>query len=274
MRLIGNRSRTKGHLDRGYRQPSIYTRTQQDPVRRDYKKSFLLTLLFILIIGIVYLAFFSPLFQVKSVEINNLKYQDKEEIEKKVSKYRSSLFLHNNLLSLSRSSLKKEINQNSGIRDVNIIKRYPDRLIIQVEERTPAFVWQVLDHKYLVDETGLIWADYDDRFPDLPVVFDDKNLPTEIGKKPVPANFSLFVIGLNKDFSLMTGRKIKKMEVVDTSSELKVRSDSTWYAYFDTNRSVKNELINLSRVLEETKNKKKLEYIDLRVENKIFYKNY
>jgi cell division septal protein FtsQ len=273
MRLTENRSRIKGHLDRGYRQPSIYTRTQQDPVRRDYKKSFLLTLLFILIIGIVYLAFFSPLFQVKSVEINNLKYQNKEKIEKKVSKYRNSFFLHNNLLSLSRSNLKKEINQISGIRDVNIIKRYPDRLVIQVEERTPAFVWQVLDHKYLVDETGLIWADYDDRFPDLLVVFDDKNLPTEIGKKPAPANFSLFVIGLNKDFSSMTGRKIKKMEVVDTTSELKVQSDSTWYAYFDTNRSVKNELINLSRVLEETK-KKRLEYIDLRVENKIFYKNY
>jgi hypothetical protein len=73
----------------------------------------------------------------------------------------------------------------------------------------------------------------------------------------------------------MTGFNITKMEVIDTTSELKVYSSSSWYAYFDTTRKAKNELTNLILILDEVKKnskQKKLEYIDLRIDSKIFYK--
>lgn len=235
----------------------------------------MLTILFLLLLGVIYLIVFSPLFKIATVELNTIKYQDRATIERAVANYKDGFFLNHNLVTINNSGLKKKIIAIPGIRSVEINKKYPNTLSVTVAERAPAFVWQVLDHKYLVDESGMIWSDYEDKFRDSPVVIDTKNLSTEVGKKPVPAEFSRFILELSNDFKVMTGFSIAKMEVIDTTSELKVYSSSSWYAYFDTTRTAKNELTNLIRILDEVKKnskQKKLEYIDLRIDNKIFYK--
>lgn len=273
--MARSRSSRREKLDRGRRQPSIYSRTQQDVVRKDYKKGFLLTLLVLLVMGVIYLVVFSPLFKITSVRLNSIKYQDQKIVEKIISDYKDGFILNHNLVTINDSGLKKKISEVPGIKSVQISKKYPNELSVNVTERAPAFVWQVLDHKYLVDETGMIWADYEDKFRDSPVVVDIKNIPTEVGKKPVPSEFSQFVMNVSRDFKTMTGFNISKMEVIDTTSELKVYSSSSWYAYFDTTRSAKNELTNLNRILDEVKKSSKsktLEYVDLRIDNKIFYK--
>ncbi len=264
----------QGRLDRGRRQPSIYSRTQQDIVRRDFKKGFLAVFLIITLIGITYLILFSPVFRIKRVELNDLKYQDRANVEKPVEAYKTGFILNQNLITFNRGGLEKKILAIPGIKSVRISKKYPDALSLVVAEREPAFVWQVLDHRYLVDESGMIWGNFEDKFRDTPVVIDTKNIPTEIGKKPVPPSFATFVMDLKKDFETITGAKMVKLEVVDTTSELKAYSNSSWYAYFDTTRTAKNELINLARVVEEARRsgKRSLEYIDLRIDNKIFYK--
>ncbi|MDD5693032.1 MAG: FtsQ-type POTRA domain-containing protein [Patescibacteria group bacterium] len=270
-----SRQTRQGKMNRGgFKQPSIYSRTQQDPEKRDYKKGVLGFILVILILIAVYILFFSSLFRINKVELNQIRYQDKTAIDKTIFDYKNKFILNRNLLFISSGTLKKKLLSLPGVKNATVIKKYPNTLIVQVEERSPAFVWQVLDHKYLVDESGMIWAVYEDKFVDFPVVVDDKNVPTEIGKKPVPASFSHFVLGLKSDFQEITGVKYVGMEVVDTTNELKVRSGAGWYAYFDTTRNAKTELANLNRILDEVKKtkNKKLEYVDLRIEDKIFYK--
>ncbi len=258
----------------GFRQPSIYSRTQQDPEKKNYKKIFLSLSLIILVCGSVYLLFLSPIFKINEIELNQIKYQDKKVISKTLSDYKNKIIFNDNLLFISPRGLKNELMLLPGIKNVVIIKKYPNTLILQFEEREPVFVWQSLDHKYLVDDSGTIWSNYEDKYANLPLVIDSKNVPTSIGKKPVAANFSRFINDLRDNFLIITGVKYSKMEVIDTTNELKVVSTDGWYAYFDTTRYAKNELLNLNKILEEAKktNKKTLEYIDLRIENKIFYK--
>ncbi len=263
-------------MNRGYRQPSIYSRTKEQEVSPRNSKKVLLIILSLILFNILgYILIFSPLFEIKNISISQTKYLDRERFEKQISDYQKKSFLNRNIFIFSKKKMDKYLAKFPGVEKVAIEKIYFHDLKITINERAPVFVWQVSDHKYLVDRTGLIWGDYEDKFSDKPVVIDQKMVPTAIGRKPVPANFSRFIEELSKDFMAQTNNKITKIEVTDTTNEVKVYSDSTWYVYFDTTKTVHNQLINLSRILNEVqKNPKKkgLVYIDLRLDNKIFYK--
>jgi hypothetical protein len=159
------------------------------------------------------------------------------------------------------------------VKAVKVEKKFPHELKIVLTERTPTFSWETIGKKYLVDEAGTLTGDFEDRFKDFPTVVDTKNVPVTVGKQVVPASFSTFINDLNTSFNEYTGAKMTRIEVPEITSELKVISDAGWYVNFDTTRTAKNELLNLSRVLSEAKaKKKKLEYVDLRIDNRIFYK--
>jgi allophanate hydrolase subunit 1 len=125
----------------------------------------------------------------------------------------------------------------------------------------------------LVDENGYAWANYEDKYASLPLITDTKNVPVQLGTKIVPTAFVEFVRDIYGNFEGVTSTKIVKAEVLDIVSDLKVTSSASWYVYFDTSRTAKNELTSLVRTLEEQKKRKKaLEYVDLRIDNRIFYK--
>ena len=263
-------------MNRGYRQPSIYSRTKDLEKPPKSKRGVFLVLFLFLIIGVlIYLVFFSSIFRLNKTEITTTKYLDRNKLETVISDYEKKSIFTDNLLTLSKSNMAKTIMTISGVESVNIEKIYLHKIKISVVERAPIFVWQVSDKKYLVDKTGLIWGVYEEKYKDKPVVIDLKNVPTAVGSKPVSTLFSRFIEELNRDFVTITGKKIVKIEVVDTTNEIKVYSNATWYAYLDTTKTVRNQLINLSRILEDVKKNapsKNLEYIDLRLDNKIFYK--
>lgn len=263
-------------MNRGYRQPSIYSRTkEQEAPSRNRKKFFWVLFLAVILCILGYLIFFSSIFEIRKTSINQTKYINRATLEKQITDFQEKSFLNRNLLILSKRKMDKGLEQFPGVESVEISKKYFHNLEIVIKERIPIFVWQVQDQKYLVDRTGLIWGEYEDKFSDKLVVIDQKMVPIEIGEKPVPANFSRFIEELGNDFTAQTNAKITRIEVADTTNEIKVFSDSTWYVYFDTTKTAHNQLINLGRILAEFQRnpkKKGLEYIDLRLDNKIFYK--
>ena len=260
-------------LYRGRRQPSIYSRTEENIVKRDYKKGFLIILLVILVVGLLYFLFFSPYFRINEIKINDLEYSDKSLYEVKAKEFTEGSIINRNILFSQYKKLEKIILEESNARSVKVKKIFPHTVFIEIEELAPVLTWQVIDKKYLVDKDGVIRGDYEDKFSKIPTVTDLKGVPVENGKRVVPGEFALFVDSVWKDFYYYTNAKITKIEVTDTTEDIKVTSDSTWYAYFDTARTAKNEMISLARIINEAKSKnKKLEYIDLRIDNRIFYK--
>jgi cell division protein FtsQ len=258
--------------NRSRKQPSIYSRTEADVVKRDFKRGFLLFLLFIAVCGVVYLLFLSPLFKVESIQVNDLKYGHSEIIQKIIEDYRDNL-LNKNIITFQKKPIKEEIINSGGIKSVNVIKKYPNTVIIEVEERSPSLVWQVLGNKYLVDDSGIIWSDFKEQFDNVPVVTDTNNVSVEIGDKVVSSKFVKFITELADSFESYTDTGFVKIEISDSAEDIKVVSSDGWYAYFNTTFTAKNQLINLNRILKEVNLKnKKLEYIDLRIENRIFYK--
>jgi cell division septal protein FtsQ len=255
---------------RSIRQPSLYSRTEETRERKSFKWVFPL-LFCIFLSAAVYIIFFSPYFAVNKVSLSDTKYVSRDELNRVVVD--SKGLLNNNIITFGFFNFESRLGKVTGVKKYKIIRQFPNHIYIEIEEKSPAFVWQILDHKYLIDESGYAWANYEDKYASLPVIVDTKNVPVQIDTKLLPASFVSFVRDLYDNFESVTGTKIAKAEVLDIVSDLKVTSSSGWYVYFDTSRTAQNELTSLVRTLEEVHNKKgSLEYVDLRIDNRIFYK--
>lgn len=262
--------RTGFRRSRSVRQPSLYSRTEETRVQHGY--GWIYPLIFcVLVGGAIYLIFFSSYFRVREVTFSATKFVSRAELDRVTRE--SSSFTNKNIITFGFFNFQSRLGEVTGVKNYKIIRQFPDRIKVEIVEKSPAFVWQILDHKYLVDENGYAWANYEDKYASLPVIIDTKNVPVTLGTKITPSGFVTFVRDIFGNFEGTTGTKIAKAEVLDIVSDLKVTSTTGWYVYFDTSRTAKNELTSLVRVLEEVRNKKRgLEYVDLRIDNRIFYK--
>jgi cell division protein FtsQ len=269
MRRNGVRRGVRGH-GRAIRQPSLYSRT--DEIKEKKKIGWIYPLVFCLLLGAVtYIIFFSPYLQVATIRFSDTRYVSREELEKVTQTSKGTL--NNNIITFGFFNFKNRLGEVTGVKSFQIIRKFPNTINIEIVEKSPIFVWQILDRKYLVDENGYVWANYEDKYASLPVVVDTKNVPVQLGNKIVSPSFVIFVQDLYGNLEGTTGAKVVKVEVLDIVNDLKVTSSDGWYVYFDATRTAKNQLTSLVRVLEEVRNKKRgLEYVDLRIDNRIFYK--
>lgn len=267
-----SRPNRKQRLDRGHRSPSIYSRTEKVKEKKSFK--FLYILFFLLIItGICYLLFFAPYVRLNNFEIQGTKYTNIENLQKRAGEYRNSFIINNNLITIYLPGLKNRLEKVEGVKNITLKKKFPNTIIVGVEESIPSLTWQTQEKKYFIDENGVLFASFDEKFKDVPVVIDSKNVPVEIGRVIVSPTFCRFVNQIAKSFEISSGTKIKTIEVPEITEEIRVTTVGGWYVLFDTTRTADGELSSLSRVVGEVKaKKKKLEYVDLRIDNKIFYK--
>ncbi len=256
---------------RNTRQPSLYSRTDEIREKRGVKPILYPLFFCALLILAIYFVFFSPFFSVKSVSFSDTKYVSRAELTKVVTE--SKGFTNNNIITFGFFNFQNRLGEVTGIKSFQIIREWPNKIEVKIVEKSPTFVWQILDHKYLIDDAGYAWANYEDKYASLPVIVDTKNVPVKLGDKVVPESFVVFTRDMFNDFESSTGTKITKVEVLDIISDLKVTSAAGWYVYFDTTRTAQNELTSLTRVLKEVHDKNSgLEYVDLRIDDRIFYK--
>jgi cell division septal protein FtsQ len=256
---------------RAYRQPSLYSRTEEQAKEHHTRRWPLVLLIILSLSGLAYLVFISGVFSVDQVDFSSTKFIDRGALASKVKENKT--FLDNNIITFGLLGLSGRLEQVTGVQKASIKRQSQHHIYVEVEEKAPLFVWQSGGSKYLVDEDGYVWANFEPKYTSLPVIVDTKNVPVVINDKVANANFIKFFQDLTSNFTTTTNSKIAKYEVLDTSSDIKVSTSDGWYVYFDTNHLAKSQLTNLGRVLAQVQNsKQKLEYVDLRIENRIFYK--
>ncbi len=220
--------------------------------------------------ALIYLVFVSGIFGVTQVEFSATKFVNRGELASAAKS--GETFLDNNIITYGVFGLAGRLRKVTGVDKISVTRLGQHSVRVEIVEKSPLLVWQTLDHKYLVDDLGYIWANYQDKYATLPVFVDTKNLPVRVGDKVLPQASVVFYKDLQGLFP-ETGAKQVRYEIMDIISDLKVTTDQGWYVYFDTSRSAKGEVISLKRVLADAKSSgAKLEYIDLRIANRIFYK--
>lgn len=266
------------------RAPRIY---QTTPKTRSSRLSIIFGILvFVLLTGVlVYILFFSGIFNIKNITLIGEQDVNSQEIREIVEEKISGkiiFFPRKQIFLVNSESIRNALeNKFLEIKEVKIKKQFPDTLKIEVISRAPRIIWHTNNDYFYVDQDGIAFKKIfkSKVTSDYPIINDISGSEVVLGEKIISqgraSNFITFVEEVLDKLKTKVDVQANSFEVSSRSCyELWVNTKEGWKIYFDTQRSADEQLTALAKVLNEKigKDRKSLEYVDLRVKNWVYYK--
>ncbi|MEK7657855.1 MAG: hypothetical protein AAB366_01525 [Patescibacteria group bacterium] len=232
-----------------------------------------LSVFFILIIGAGYLIVYSPLFRIKNILIlgtsNVPKLEENIKVffanQSKIDKF----FGANNILIWKQEKIGEFLKNEPQIAELTIKKDYFKRLIkIEVKEREKFGIW-CANNCFWFDKKGVVFLESPSTEGSLINKIDDfSDRSFNLGDKILEEKF---LSNLIKIFEILekSGLKIKSLKLEDIALQ-EIITDSSPKIYFSLRIEPNFALAALQSL--ENIGFEKMEYIDLRVENRAYYK--
>lgn len=235
----------------------------------------------------VYVGLFSPLMLIEKVEINGAQSLSTAGLEEKILEFIDRkvwlVLSGRNYFIFSAGRLASQLQSDfKRIRHVEIVRRFPDGLEINIEERRAVFVWCSRGSCHLVDEEGVPYqsADFQSseiRENNLIVVNNESDQAVEEGKQILSAESIDFLLNIGSGISEETGIRVENTFSTPSpvSGDFLADSGEGWKIYLNQSLGVDKTVGMLKIVLEKNirpEDRSKLEYIDLRTENKVYYR--
>jgi hypothetical protein len=235
----------------------------------------------------VFALFFSNFLSIATIKISGLNKLEEESIRNVVDEKLSGKYLglvdRHNLILLRKIEIKKALKDNfNRVEDVWVEKVFPDSLRIKVKERELTMLLCDSLKCYVLNEKGEAYGA--DNFSmeelekeNLITLKDLSGAQISVGSSPLEDEFREFILGLESRVREDLGVILKKQYETPSrmSGDLKGETEEGWKIYFSENVGMEKEMLMLRTVLEhkiEKERQKDLEYIDLRIANKVFYK--
>lgn len=233
----------------------------------------------ILIIGsLFYLIFFSPVLKIKfiSFEIDDypLVRIDEAELKNEVNKILSKKFYFitlDNLVFFRKNEIIKFLSADEKIENFKIKRVLPQELKIQISAWQPeAIFFSSAQEYFLLNKNGWPIKNISESqaiLADLVIIAD------KIGEEGTIFHF-LFIFDFMKRVRAFDF-KINKIEILKEKGVLEYQAitSENWKIYFEPKENLNEQINNLSLVIrEKITDRNKLEYIDLRFGNRVFYK--
>jgi cell division protein FtsQ len=253
------------------------------PYRAKKKKSILKSRFFWrIILGLVftgvsfYFFFLSPVFRIKETNISGSP-AFYGEIQKLIDG--RNIFLVN--LEAAKKGISEKFPQ---IAKLNLKRKFPGSIIVQVEERKPAAVFSQGDNLFFLDKEGVIFApirnDISNGVGESSLIKIQKineagpRPDLRLGEKVLENNFIYLILDIES--KLRDDFKIAVKEALIVSGErLNVKTNEGWEIYFDPQKDINWQTTKLKAVLDQeipAEKRKNLQYIDLRFGNLASYK--
>ncbi len=189
----------------------------------------------------------------------------------------------NNLLLLRESYLDKLFTQEFGIvKKVKIIKQFPDRIKIIIEERNPLIVLENSQGRFILDDVGDVYPYdfFDSSGFDLTVlpILKETNAERAFSfENNSGIDYLEFIFKVKDKLEKLLDISLEKKMTVSKiiSGDVIFKTKEGWQAYFNKSVSIDKGIEMLRIVLKEKieeEKRKELEYIDLRIDNKVYYK--
>lgn len=242
-------------------------------------------IIYILLFLIMYVLFFSTIFQIKYIEIIGNQAINTEEIEKLIWQELDTnillLFNRSNYWLLSINHLLKNIGNVYSFENITITKKFPNILRLQVIERLGRLIWQTQDKYYVLDGQGIATRQLREihliEKTDIPVILDTANQEVIIGDKILNDDLITNIIEATKIYEeYITNDKLsfKHIEIDSDDLELyKIITNSGIQIHLNDDSSAIVQLDKLKRVL-DTQNidLNGISYINLRIRDQVIYK--
>lgn len=166
------------------------------------------------------------------------------------------------------------------IKNVHIVRKLPGTLKIIVQEKTPVLLLLSNTSYYFVDAEGIAYKTASlDNLPGtiLPVVkSSDRQGSVTLGAPAVAESFVAFITEVQKKIPDIAHAQVVEMTIPSLAArEVHFVLDRNWNILMDTTRPASAQLNVLQRLLEQTINQEEeqtLQYIDLRIPNRVYYK--
>jgi len=251
---------------RGYR-PRPFPRKEKKKSFRKSKIIFAWVLFLVLVLA--YVLFLSPIFEIKEINTSGNRIISNHEIQ-------NALAEQNNIFLATNNKLKNILFDNfpiiaSVVINKNIFKK---SINLKIVERKEVGIFCGKEC-YYIDKNGIIFEKAPQTSGALILVINDySNREIEIGSKVLSEK--LIADFIETSDYLATQLNLKALEFVfemGPSGDLKINTNEGWYILLDMSRNFKNQLQALELVLgEKIKDRSSLEYVDLRIENRVYYK--
>lgn len=244
--------------------------------------------LLIAFVGVtIYIFIFSPFLQINHLELRGVEDLEYDKVSKELHYLSKGKYLEiiprNNFILISKRKIRNHLMEKfKKISEVKVEKIFPDTIKVEITERESLLLWCSGGPCYIVDEKGCAYSGADFESPEI----KENNLIRLADASAKPVNLGEKV--LNKDyisFVLELAEELKKEAPINISSEcqtscrvaedVRIKTSEGWDIYFNGKISAKQSIRALKTFLEKemkTEDKERLEYIDLRAENKVYYK--
>jgi cell division septal protein FtsQ len=264
--------------------------TEREKKNKDSKISIFvyrfLLMAFIVVNG--YVLIFSSFLRIENINVSGNIEITASDIKKEVTalsgeKY-FSFFPKDNLLIFPSSFIKnKLLDKFKKISKVEIVKRFPNIVDIKVTERKSLLIWCSGESCFLVDENGYAYlaANFESeeiKQNNLIRINDESQKPLELNTKIVQEDYMAFILNAKNIIKQEAGVDIEDTYYIPSSmaEEFSVKTTGGTILKISTQISLEKVLKNMQAFFLKKESPvdslEKLEYIDLRNEDKIFYK--
>jgi cell division septal protein FtsQ len=192
-----------------------------------------------------------------------------------------NIFPKNNLLLARIGNTEKYLREEfKKIETVEIYRKFPDTLMVKIKERSAVILWCTGGPCYIIDEKGYAYTginlEQQENLPaDLIKMVDTSAHPVALGEKTLDESLVAYLSNLRNEL------KKPDIEIEDewhtpspVSEDIEIITKEGWRLIFSTEINPSKSLRTLKTFLNEElkEDRSKLEYADLRVEDKVFYK--
>ena len=258
-------------------------------IRRKRKSFFYKIVFYLLFFAFLfyffYALFFSSFLSINTIKINGNFDIAEEIIKEKIQEEISGEYFFggrkNNLFLVSGKKIEGNISSAiRKIKTVHITKKFPHSLIVEIKEREIFLAVCVISKEncYLLDEAGEV---FDIFSPNLqtgfPILYSNFEEKINLGELVLDKKYMEKIIFLQKQ--LNENLAFESEYLLETpgfiSQDVRVKTKEGWRIFFNLYTDLEKQFQKLKLILEKEiplDERKKLEYIDLRIENKVFYK--
>lgn len=242
-------------------------------------KIFLFSLPLVILGGIAYFVFVHNYFEIKNINISGLTTVSENEFRKEISKIFTSrkwvVGKLSNYFLFPQDFAKAAIEGAfPKIGEVVIEKIYPEIVNISVVERSAIGVWCRTDNCFYFDKTGVIFEEAPKSFGGLMITVEDRRDREVKSGSKVLEEERIVLFEQAKNLFSKNFPFAPVAFIVTSKDEIEILTSENWRILLDKKAHLEYQFSNLKYVLDEQIKirRRELDYVDLRLGNKIYYK--
>lgn len=285
MFFFRNKKRQQDKLVVRKKSSEIIRRSTDKPLKIARVIFYCLSPLFFL--AAAYAVFLSPFLEIQKIKISGTSELSQEEVFNEVKSLYNGKYLKlipkSNLILFSEKQAENSLLDHfRKIKSAEVKKIFPGVLSVRIEERKSLILWCSGEECFIIDEKGVAYTRVDLNSPEvsqnnLIKVVDTSARPVVIGEDILSEDYVIFLMSLreelkkNSDFSISGEWKTPST----VAEEAEAAASEGWRIYFSAKIPPAKSMRTLKTFLQEEMKdgkREKLEYADLRVENKVYFK--